>query len=40
VKAALDMLGRPAGAPRLPLVPATEEERTRIRTALEAAGLL
>jgi 4-hydroxy-tetrahydrodipicolinate synthase len=40
VKAALDMLGRPAGPPRLPLVPATEEERARIRTALEAAGLL
>jgi 4-hydroxy-tetrahydrodipicolinate synthase len=40
VKAALDMLGRPAGPPRLPLVPATEEERTRIRIALEAAGLL
>jgi 4-hydroxy-tetrahydrodipicolinate synthase len=40
VKAALDMLGRPAGPPRLPLVPATDEERARIRTALEAAGLL
>jgi 4-hydroxy-tetrahydrodipicolinate synthase len=40
VKAALEMLGRPAGAPRLPLVPATDEERGRIRTALEVAGLL
>jgi 4-hydroxy-tetrahydrodipicolinate synthase len=40
VKAALDMLGRPAGPPRLPLVPATDEERARIRSALEDAGLL
>ena len=40
VKAALDMLGRPAGAPRLPLVPATPEERERVRKALEDAGLL
>jgi 4-hydroxy-tetrahydrodipicolinate synthase len=40
VKAALDMLGRPAGPPRLPLVPATAEETQRIRTALEEAGLL
>ena len=40
VKAALDMLGRPAGPPRLPLVPATNDERERIRRALEDAGLL
>jgi 4-hydroxy-tetrahydrodipicolinate synthase len=40
VKAALEMLGRPAGAPRLPLVPATPEERERVRKALEDAGLL
>jgi 4-hydroxy-tetrahydrodipicolinate synthase len=40
VKAALDMLGRPSGAPRLPLVPATAEERERIRVALGDAGLL
>ena len=40
VKAALEMLGRPAGAPRLPLVPATAEERERVRKALEDAGLL
>jgi 4-hydroxy-tetrahydrodipicolinate synthase len=39
VKAALQMLGRPSGPPRLPLVPATAEERERVRTALEAAGL-
>ncbi len=40
VKAALDMLGRPAGSPRLPLVPATADERDRVRKALEDAGLL
>ena len=40
VKAALDMLGRPAGPPRLPLVPATPDESERIRRALEDAGLL
>jgi 4-hydroxy-tetrahydrodipicolinate synthase len=40
VKAALAMLGRPAGPPRLPLVPATSEEQARVRKALEDAGLL
>jgi 4-hydroxy-tetrahydrodipicolinate synthase len=40
VKAALEMLGRPAGVPRLPLVPATAEERDRVRKALEDAGLI
>jgi 4-hydroxy-tetrahydrodipicolinate synthase len=40
VKAALEMVGRPCGDPRLPLVPATPEERQRIRRALEDAGLL
>jgi 4-hydroxy-tetrahydrodipicolinate synthase len=40
VKAALGMLGLPGGEPRLPLVPATTEERERVRTALEDAGLL
>jgi 4-hydroxy-tetrahydrodipicolinate synthase len=40
IKAALDILGRPAGPPRLPLVPATEEERDRVRRALADAGLL
>lgn len=40
VKAAVDMLGLPAGSPRLPLVPATDEERVRIRKALEDAGVL
>jgi 4-hydroxy-tetrahydrodipicolinate synthase len=40
VKAALRMLGLPGGEPRLPLVPATTEERGRVRAALEDAGLL
>jgi 4-hydroxy-tetrahydrodipicolinate synthase len=40
LKAALEMTGRPAGPPRLPLVPATPEERDRVRKALEDAGLL
>ena len=40
VKTALSMLGHPVGPPRLPLVPATNEERERIRKALEDAGLL
>jgi 4-hydroxy-tetrahydrodipicolinate synthase len=40
VKAALEMVGRPCGEPRLPLVPATFQERERVRKALEDAGLL
>jgi 4-hydroxy-tetrahydrodipicolinate synthase len=40
LKAAMQMVGRPAGEPRLPLVPATAEERERVRRALEDAGLL
>jgi 4-hydroxy-tetrahydrodipicolinate synthase len=40
LKAALQMVGRPAGEPRLPLVPATRQERERVRKALEDAGLL
>lgn len=40
LKAALGMIGLPAGVPRLPLVPATPEERARVRKALEDAGLL
>ncbi len=40
VKTALAMVGRPVGPPRLPLVPATSEERERIRKALVDAGLL
>ena len=40
VKTALEMIGLPVGPPRLPLVPATSEERERIRKALVDAGLL
>lgn len=40
VKTALEMLGHAVGPPRLPLVPATIEERTRIEKALRDAGLL
>lgn len=40
VKAALNLMGKPAGEPRLPLIPATENEVTRIRGVLEGAGVL
>ena len=40
VKAAVGMLGLPAGAPRLPLVEPTPDEQAAIRSALEVAGLL
>jgi 4-hydroxy-tetrahydrodipicolinate synthase len=40
VKTALEMIGHPVGPPRLPLVPATSEERERIRKALVDAGLV
>ena len=40
VKTALGMVGHPVGPPRLPLVPATGEERERIRGALVDARLL
>src|SRR6266576_2888292 len=40
LKAALQMVGRSCGEPRLPLVPATSDERDRVRKALEDAGLL
>ncbi|HEY7659200.1 MAG TPA: 4-hydroxy-tetrahydrodipicolinate synthase [Actinomycetota bacterium] len=40
VKTALEMVGHPVGPPRLPLVPATNEERERIRKALVDARLL
>jgi 4-hydroxy-tetrahydrodipicolinate synthase len=40
LKAALELVGRPAGPPRLPLVPATADERERMRRVLEDAGLL
>lgn len=40
VKAALNMLGLPAGPVRLPLVDATEEEAARIRAAMGRLGLI
>jgi 4-hydroxy-tetrahydrodipicolinate synthase len=40
VKTALEMVGHPVGPPRMPLVPATTEERERIRKALVDAGLI
>jgi 4-hydroxy-tetrahydrodipicolinate synthase len=40
VKAALGLVGHPVGPPRLPLVPATEEETVQVRKALEDAGVL
>jgi 4-hydroxy-tetrahydrodipicolinate synthase len=40
LKAALQMVGLPAGGVRLPLVDATEAERDRIRSVLEELGLL
>jgi 4-hydroxy-tetrahydrodipicolinate synthase len=40
LKAALEMAGQPVGPPRLPLVPATEDERVRIRQAMTDAGVL
>ncbi|HYX79594.1 MAG TPA: 4-hydroxy-tetrahydrodipicolinate synthase, partial [Actinomycetota bacterium] len=39
VKAALEMLGHRVGPPRLPLVPASAEERSRVEKALVDAGL-
>lgn len=40
LKAALTLIGRPAGPPRLPLVPATDEEIATVRRALEDSGVL
>ena len=40
LKAALEMAGRPVGPPRLPLVPATPEERAVIRTSMIDSGVL
>jgi 4-hydroxy-tetrahydrodipicolinate synthase len=39
VKAALEVAGRPVGPPRLPLVEATPEERTRIEQAMREVGV-
>jgi len=40
LKAALDLLGYRGGAPRLPLLPASEAVRAEMRTLLTEAGLL
>ena len=40
LKAAMELVGRPVGHPRLPLLPATDGERETLRRALEDAGLL
>lgn len=40
IKAAVAMVGVDAGEPRLPLVPATDDELSAIRSALEGAGVL
>ena len=39
LKAALELLGLRVGAPRLPLVEATDEQRAVLRSALAARGL-
>lgn len=40
LKAALAMIGQPVGEPRLPLIPAIDEEIAVIRKAMEDAGVL
>lgn len=40
LKAALTEMGLPAGEPRLPLVPATEAERSQVRAVLRRVGVL
>lgn len=40
IKAALELMGVKVGAPRLPLVPATADERQKIQSVLRRAGLL
>lgn len=40
VKAALQIAGRPAGPPRLPLVPATEQERAQVERVMRDAGVI
>lgn len=40
LKAALDMVGEPVGDPRLPLVPATEAERSKVQAVLQQLGLV
>jgi 4-hydroxy-tetrahydrodipicolinate synthase len=40
VKVALEIAGRPVGPPRLPLVPATGEERAKVQQAMQDAGVI
>jgi 4-hydroxy-tetrahydrodipicolinate synthase len=40
VKVALEIAGRPVGPPRLPLVPATTEERAKVQQAMQDAGVI
>jgi 4-hydroxy-tetrahydrodipicolinate synthase len=40
VKAAVALVGQPAGSPRLPLVPATEDEITQVKAAMQEVGVL
>jgi 4-hydroxy-tetrahydrodipicolinate synthase len=40
LKVALEIAGRPVGPPRLPLVPATPEERTKVEQAMRDAGVI
>jgi 4-hydroxy-tetrahydrodipicolinate synthase len=40
LKAALAEVGQPVGDPRLPLVPATDDERSKVRAVLQQLGLV
>ena len=40
LKAALAMIGQPVGEPRLPLIPATDDQRAQVRAVLDRMGLL
>jgi len=40
LKVALEIAGRPVGPPRLPLVPATPEERAKVEQAMRDAGVI
>jgi 4-hydroxy-tetrahydrodipicolinate synthase len=40
LKAAMSLIGQPVGPPRLPLVPATDDEVAKVRSAMESAGVL
>jgi 4-hydroxy-tetrahydrodipicolinate synthase len=40
VKAAVALVGQPAGSPRLPLVPASEDEIGQVKAAMQRVGIL